>query len=87
MVARDTPTARWKAQPVESPSGELFGVLTAKPVKSCCRRRTACMGHKLKRVKSGAPYEPGEQKCESGIAIQPVDPHTARELRARRSGL
>ena len=27
-----------------------------------------------KRVKSGAPYEPAEQKCQSGIEIQPVNP-------------
>ena len=35
----------------------------------------------------GGAATPAERKCETGIAIQPVNPRTARELRTRRSGL
>ena len=31
--------------------------------------------------------QPTDQKCESSIVIQPVNPHTARELRTRRRTL
>ena len=29
--------------------------------------------------------QPADEKCHLGIRIQPVNPHTARELRTRRS--
>ena len=35
----------------------------------------------------GAGGGPAKQKCQSGIAIRLVNPHTARELRTRRSEL
>ena len=75
-------TAHWKARQMG-----CFCFFTAclqiERVKSCRRR---CLYGAQKRVKSGAPYEPAEQKCESGVAIQPVNPHT-KELRTRCSGL
>ena len=78
---------------LESPSGGLLWILTAclqnerVKIKVAAAGRAHCLCGAQKRVKSSAPYKPAEQNCESGIAIQPVNPHTARELRARRNGL
>ena len=77
-------TARWKARQVGC-LGFLPRVFKTNESKVAATGALLAWG--TKAVKRGAPCEPAEQKCQSGIAIQPVNPHTARELRTRRNGL